>query len=81
MNMNILTVSEYNARQLVKYHERCSEWDSRKGGFPQIAFYLFFDKNGNERKKGFVLEYQNGAQCFARKKDAEAERQKKFQTA
>ena len=52
--MEILSVRDYNARQKVKYHDDCKNWDSRKGGFPQAAFYFFSTQFGQFRQKGFV---------------------------
>jgi hypothetical protein len=75
----IMTVREYNNQQTAKYHRDCQAHDSSKGGFPQIAFYLFFDNFGNERKKGFVLKTKTGAKCFKTKKEAVAEKQKLFE--
>lgn len=44
---------------------------------PQLAFYLFFDKNGNKRKRGYVLNYENGSLCCKTKRECEAEKQKR----
>ncbi len=41
---------------------------------PQLAFYLFFDKNGNKRKRGYVLNYENGSLCRKTKRECEAEK-------
>ena len=52
--MKILTVKEYNTKQEIKYNKAVKEWDYKKGGFPYIGFYLFFDEKGNRGEKGFV---------------------------
>jgi hypothetical protein len=52
--MNVMPITEYNAIQTDKYSKACKEWDFSKGGFPQVAFYLFYDEQGNQRNEGFV---------------------------
>lgn len=52
--MEIITTLEYNKRQEEKYKQRVAEWKPEIGGFPQIAFYFFYDNKGNRRTDGFV---------------------------
>lgn len=49
-----LSVKEYNARQRIKYKQRCQEWKPGTGGFPQIAFYVFLNEDGSLATKGTV---------------------------
>jgi len=44
---------------------------------PQLAFYLFFDTKGNQRKRGYVLNYEGGAMCFKTKAECVKEKIKK----
>lgn len=50
----IITAYQYNMQQMEKYEQRCKEWEPSKGGFPQIAFYFFYDEQGNHRITGYV---------------------------
>lgn len=52
--MEVLPVIEFNQHALAKFKKACSEWRPEQGGFPNVAFYVFYDGAGNQRKNGFV---------------------------
>lgn len=66
--MKIQHVIDYNADELKKYRERCREWNPNKGGFPQIAFYGFYTKQGTWKMYGYVASDENSA-YWAKTKD------------
>jgi hypothetical protein len=44
------------------------------GNLPQLAFYLFFDKKGNPRKRGYVVKTaKNSYMCRSKKSECIAE--------
>lgn len=53
-NVRVEPVAVYNARKRVAYSEACKAWNPSTGGFPQIAFYLWFDEEGNEQTEGYI---------------------------
>jgi hypothetical protein len=68
--MKCIKTKEYNQKQIIKYHEDCSKWDHRKGGFPQIVFYLFYTNMGFERLTGWVAYDDRKAYWSNTKKSA-----------
>jgi hypothetical protein len=57
--MRIQKVREYNREQKLKYQEEVKNWDYKKGGFPNLCFYLFYTDKGIERQRGFVISEGN----------------------
>lgn len=55
-----LPVKEYNRLQLIKYSKDCSKYEFGKGGFPQVAFYMFYTQKGIQRESGYVTTYKIG---------------------
>jgi len=55
---------DYNKKQLRKWHEAVEKWKEERHPhniIPQIAFYCFWNNRGEERKDGWVAEWENGA--------------------
>ncbi|MFA5013992.1 MAG: hypothetical protein WC549_00430 [Actinomycetota bacterium] len=70
--MKVLQVKEYNQQQEIKYSQKSKEWEPGKGGFPQIAFYLFYTTYGSERQTGYVAFSENRHCAIWRSKKSEA---------
>jgi hypothetical protein len=77
----IISVEQYNRIMERKWNTDCAAvMDEVRVGkrhlteLPQLAFYLFFNKNGEPRKRGYVLKYQNGSLCRKTKRECEAEK-------
>lgn len=49
-----MSVQDYHAVMYAKYDKACKEYEYGNGGFPNVAFYLFYDEQGNQRQNGFV---------------------------
>lgn len=69
--MQILKVKEYNQSQICKWKRAVNNWDSKKGGFPNLCFYIFSTPQGTYRKKGFVIKEENSAHFCLTKKELE----------
>lgn len=83
-NGKILPVEQYNRIMTRKWNTDYSVvMDEVRAGrrqiteLPQLAFYLFFDTKGNQRKRGYVLNYEGGAMCFKTKAECVKEKIKK----
>lgn len=55
-----LHVKKYNQLQLIKYSKDWAGYDYTKGGFPQVAFYVFYTIRGMQRETGYVTTYKIG---------------------
>ncbi len=80
----IVSVTEYNEIMQRKWKSDFNKFteQARLGNrswseAPQLAFYLFFDKNGEPRKRGYVLKYKEGVMCFKTKRECILEKDKK----
>lgn len=69
VNKMIIPCKEYNSGQFRKYNLAVKEWSGRHGGFPQIAFYFFWNRFGQRRIDGFVSVI-NGSHLWFRTKKA-----------
>ena len=58
------------------YHKKINEPNGHIG-LPQLAMYLFYDKRGADRKRGYVLKYKEGYLCRKTKRECEVEKQKR----
>jgi len=70
MKNGIYNIKEYHRIMLNKYDDDCKKWDYTQGGFPMIAFYMFFTEQGYERETGFVLVKDRSHYWFKTKKEA-----------
>lgn len=57
--MKIQKVKEYNRKQKIKYQEAVENWDYKRGGFPNLCFYVFLTPSGFCRQRGFVISEGN----------------------
>ena len=51
----IIPIEKYNTSQKLLYVKAVKEWKPGSGGFPNIAFYYFFDEEGKKKETGYVL--------------------------
>lgn len=78
----IIPVAKYNDLMTRKWEEDYSAFtkEANVGNrqwteAPQLAFYLFFDKHGEPRKRGYVLKYKEGGViCKATKRECITEK-------
>lgn len=81
----ILQVKKFNEQARLKWNKnydavmRDIKAGTRTvGELPQLAMYLFFDKRGNARDRGYVLKYAEDAYlCQATKRECTKEKQKR----
>lgn len=67
----ILPVAEFNKLAEDKWQRRCDENRGTNNPMPQLAFYVFADRNGNYKKSGFVLKTsKDGYRLFKLKRTA-----------
>lgn len=79
--MEIITVEhvkKYNQRMLKKYDQDVEAWKKEDGQniIPQIAFYLFYTEQGDERQTGYIASIERGHYWSKTKKEAIARAEK-----
>mgnify|MGYP003421388817 FL=1 len=77
----IMQVAKFNVMRQQQWNKDYDEASKKYSGStarPQLAFYVFTDKNGNYLKRGFVLKYERDSYMVLKtKKAAIQEREKK----
>ena len=52
----ITQVKEFNHQAMERYNKAVQAWkQSENNPYPNIAFYLFYTPDGNERQRGYVV--------------------------
>ena len=73
---SIEQVKQYNTKKKAQYQKDIDQWDSNKGGFPYMGFYIYTKpKTNDEYQRGIVVSWEHceggkGSQLFHTKQQA-----------